>query len=99
MARLCQSWNAALDMLHSQVTADEPVPLRHYGNVLRPDDVAPIPERDLPPGLPEWMRDLRAWAKRTGATPVANAPPSLSRSRAGPATDCGTCLAAGQPPS
>ena len=46
------------------------MPLRHYGDVLTPDDVAPIPERDLPPGLPEWMRDLRAWAKRTGATPV-----------------------------
>jgi len=69
MARLCRSWNAALDVLHARVTADEPVPLRHYGDVLGPDDVAPIPERDLPPGLPEWMRDLRAWARRTGATP------------------------------
>lgn len=47
--------------------------------MLTPDDVAPIPERDLPPGLPERMRDLRAGAggacpgtcaKRTGATPV-----------------------------
>ena len=29
-------------------------------------DLAPIPDEDLPPGLPPWMRSLDAWAVRRG---------------------------------
>lgn len=65
--RLCQSWNAALDALHGTVTADDPVPLRHYGTTITDDDLAPIPSRDLPAGLPAWMGDVDAWASRTGS--------------------------------
>lgn len=65
--RLCQSWNDALDVLEGVVTADDPVPLRHYGSTITADDLAPIPDIDLPPGLPPWMGDLDAWAGRTGA--------------------------------
>ncbi|GEK22328.1 uracil-DNA glycosylase family protein [Cellulomonas xylanilytica] len=65
--RLCDSWNAALDVIHPAVTPDVPVPLRHYGSTILPEDLAPIPDVDLPPGLPAWMGDLDAWAARTGA--------------------------------
>lgn len=68
MARLCADWNAALDVLHGQVTPDEPTPLRRYGTTLTVDDVAVIPEQDLPAGLPAWMRDKASWARRTGDT-------------------------------
>ncbi len=66
--RLCVSWNAALDALHGVVTQDVATPLSHYGTTLVPADLAPIPERDLPPGLPPWMFALDAWAARTGTT-------------------------------
>jgi hypothetical protein len=65
--RLCDSWNLALDALHGVVTPDAPVPLVHYGDTITKDDLAPIPDIDLPPGLPPWMNDLDAWASRTGA--------------------------------
>jgi hypothetical protein len=42
------------------------MPLRHYGSTITDDDLAPIPEIDLPPGLPAWMGALDAWATRTG---------------------------------
>jgi hypothetical protein len=65
--KLCDSWNAALDVLHPVVTPDAAVPLRHYGATITKDDLSPIPSIDLPAGLPPWMRDLEAWAVRTGA--------------------------------
>lgn len=65
--RLCDSWNTALDALHGEVTADAPVPLRHFGDTITKADVAPIPDVDLPPGLPPWMGAIEAWAARTGA--------------------------------
>ncbi len=65
--RLCDSWNTALDALHPVVSPDAPVPLRHYGTTITKDDLAPIPEIDLPPGLPAWMGGLDAWASRSGA--------------------------------
>jgi hypothetical protein len=37
-----------------------------YGQTLADDDLAPIPDRDLPAGIPEWMRSLDAWASRVG---------------------------------
>ena len=68
MARLCADWNDALDVLNGRVTPDEPTPARRYGTTLTHDDVAVIPEQDLPPGLPAWMRGLASWAHRTGDT-------------------------------
>ncbi|WP_028046615.1 uracil-DNA glycosylase family protein [Cellulomonas sp. URHE0023] len=64
--KLCESWNQALDALHGAVTPDVPVALRHYGTTITAQDLAPIPDADLPPGLPAWMGDLDAWAARTG---------------------------------
>ncbi len=67
-ARLCASWNDALDALHPIITPDAPVALSHYGTALTKADLTAIPEGDLPPGLPLWMCSLDAWAARTGVT-------------------------------
>jgi len=66
--RLCTSWNVAVDTLHGVITPDTPVGLRHYGDSITPADLAAIPMRDLPPGMPDWMGSLDAWAVRSGET-------------------------------
>ena len=68
MKRLSDSWNTALDVLDAKVMPDQSRPLAHYGVALTPADDAPIPEEDLPAGLPAWMRSVDAWAARTGLT-------------------------------
>src|SRR3954471_10450091 len=71
MKRLCDNWNTALDLLTKapgKVTPDNARALVHYGDTLTPADHTPIAEEDLPPGLPDWMRGLQDWAKRTGTT-------------------------------
>ena len=67
-ARLCESWNQVLDTLDGAVTPDMPVGPTRYGNTITPADLAAIPARDLPPGLPPWMGALDAWAVRSGDT-------------------------------
>jgi uracil-DNA glycosylase len=68
MQRLCTSWNEALVALRPSVTPDgDAAPTDLYGAAITKQDLAPIPEEDLPPGLPPWMRALEAWAGRTGA--------------------------------
>jgi uracil-DNA glycosylase len=67
-AAMLADWNQALPVLHAAVThPDTKVPLLLYGAALAPTDEAPIPEADLPPGLPAWMRGLENWAERTGS--------------------------------
>ncbi|ADP84373.1 uracil-DNA glycosylase family protein [Pseudofrankia inefficax] len=71
MAAMLANWNAALDVLHPAITHPDLVtPLVHYGDDLTPGDLATIPERDLPAGLPAWMRADEAWASRQGTSPV-----------------------------
>ncbi len=65
--KLTQSWNAALTAFDGHVTQDTPTPLVPYGDTVEKTDLTPIPEMDLPAGLPAWMRSLDAWAGRTGA--------------------------------
>jgi uracil-DNA glycosylase len=67
-AKLCDSWNGMLTALHPAITPDAAVPLRLYGSSLTHADLTPIPSRDLPPGLPDWMCALDAWAARSGET-------------------------------
>jgi uracil-DNA glycosylase len=63
------NWNTALQHLYSQIAhPDLTVPLMLYGEQFSSADLAEIPEADLPPGLPDWMRSPVAWAQRTGAT-------------------------------
>ncbi len=67
MATMLQGWNAALDALKPAITApDVNVPLVHYGTDFTPAELVEIPEADLPPGLPPWMRGSEGWARRTG---------------------------------
>jgi hypothetical protein len=69
MKKLCDSWNAALDTVAAGgLTPDTARPLVKYGTALTKADDAPIPEEDLPAGLPAWMRSVDAWARRTGAS-------------------------------
>lgn len=70
MAKMLTTWNAALDKLAGHVTPDTQRPLKHYGTDLAPSDLSVIPERDLPPGLPAWMRSDQTWATREGADTV-----------------------------
>jgi uracil-DNA glycosylase len=64
-AELLANWNAGLAPLHAAVTPDVPTPaFVPYGAGFVDGDLAVIPERDLPPGLPDWMRSLDAWAVR-----------------------------------
>jgi uracil-DNA glycosylase len=61
---LLASWNAALPALRDAVTPDVDTPFLPYGEAFAAADLAGIPERDLPPGLPAWMRSVDAWASR-----------------------------------
>jgi uracil-DNA glycosylase len=71
MAKMLANWNDALPALHQAIAhPDHAQALQLYGTTLTPADLAVIPEGDLPPGLPDWMRQLEAWAARTG--PDAN---------------------------
>jgi len=70
MARMLLTWNAALDQLSGHVTPDVSRPLEPYGTELLPGDLSVIPERDLPAGLPAWMRSEKTWATREGADPL-----------------------------
>jgi uracil-DNA glycosylase len=68
-AALLANWNNALQHLHPLIThPDTAGPLTLYGEAFAPGDLAEIPEGDLPPGLPAWMRSPAAWAQRTGAS-------------------------------
>lgn len=67
---LLAGWNIALQALkpsiaHPDVARD----LVLYGEKFdKQRDLAPIPEEDLPAGVPAWMRSLEAWAVRKGET-------------------------------
>jgi hypothetical protein len=71
MKAMLDNWNAALPGLHSAIKhPDTNRTLKLYAATLNPGDLAVIPERDLPAGLPLWMRSLDAWATRTGTSPA-----------------------------
>jgi Uracil DNA glycosylase superfamily len=70
MAKMLTTWNAALDRLSGHLTPDTPRTLTHYGTNLATSDLSVIPECDLPPGLPAWMRSDQPWATREGADAV-----------------------------
>lgn len=69
MKEMLSNWNTALAALGPKIhTPDVAAPLTPYGTTLTTQDLVAIPERDLPAGLPGWMRSLDAWAARKGAT-------------------------------
>jgi hypothetical protein len=66
MTRMLAGWNEALAELHPAIAhPDVERPLEPYGTALAPTDLAPIPEEDLPAGVPAWMGGVDAWATRT----------------------------------
>lgn len=67
MRKLLDNWNDALRDVRDAVSRpDASRPLEPYGKTLRKGDLRPVPEGDVPPGLPAWMRGADEWAKRTG---------------------------------
>ncbi|MCC6523598.1 MAG: uracil-DNA glycosylase [Polyangiaceae bacterium] len=67
------NWNAALATLAPALRhPDRARPLVPYGAAFAPGDLAGIPEVDLPPGMPAWMRGVQPWARRTGTPKRAN---------------------------
>jgi hypothetical protein len=69
-ARLLANWNAALPDLGAAIThPDQPANITLYGTTFAPTDLTAIPEADVPPGLPDWMRSTEVGARRAGANP------------------------------
>jgi hypothetical protein len=69
---LLANWNVALQALAPALMhPDQAVPLVPYGNAWADGDRVPIPEADLPEGLPPWMHEQDGWAKRAGADALA----------------------------
>ena len=70
MKALLVKWNAGLTELDDNLgKRDRKLALVPYGDALLPADQAAIPEADLPPGTPAFMRSLEEWATRQGDTP------------------------------
>ncbi|MET1000262.1 MAG: uracil-DNA glycosylase family protein [Acidimicrobiia bacterium] len=62
---MLENWNIGLQTLVPHISdPDVHVSLVRYGSKLEDDDLAPIPEFDMPAGMPPWMRSLDAWAER-----------------------------------
>jgi uracil-DNA glycosylase len=65
--KLLQNWNAALQLLSPAIVhPDEQRPLVLYGAAWGDGDRPPVPEADVPAGLPAWMHEQDGWAKRVG---------------------------------
>jgi hypothetical protein len=66
MRQMLQNWNEALAALRPKIQhPDFAQPTETYGEALNnATDLAAIPDRDLPAGLPDWMRSLQTWAQR-----------------------------------
>jgi uracil-DNA glycosylase len=63
-AQLLANWSKGLQALSPLVTPDAQRLLVPYGATFAASDLQGVPERDVPPGVPPWMRDLKAWATR-----------------------------------
>ena len=60
------NWNDHLGDLAAHLTPEGPTDLTPYAATWGPTDLCPIPEVDLPAGVPGWWRDVDAWATRVG---------------------------------
>lgn len=66
IARMLENWNNALQSLHPLANPDRSGQLRLYGKSFKPSEKVEIPEADVPPWAPEWMRRNDGWADRPG---------------------------------
>lgn len=65
--KLLQNWNVGLQTLAGAIQhPDIPTPLVLYGDTWAEGDRQPIPEADMPAGLPPWMHENDGWATRAG---------------------------------
>lgn len=71
IAAMLKDWNEALAQLHPLAHPDHAGPLVPYGAAFTPAERIEIPEFDVPPGTPAWMRSPHAWANRTGKDAAA----------------------------
>lgn len=67
IAHMLQNWNRGLEELHPLAHPDRPVDLVPYGQAFAHGDKGEIPEADIPPWAPEWMRLNDGWAERPGS--------------------------------
>ena len=66
------NWNAGLQALSPAIQhPDQAVPLVLYGSGFKAGERPPIPEEDMPAGLPAWMHEQDGWARRVGKDPLA----------------------------
>jgi uracil-DNA glycosylase len=65
--KLLKNWNAGLQTLSPAIQhPDVSTPLMPYGDIWAAGDRQPIPEEDMPAGLPAWMHEGDGWATRRG---------------------------------
>ncbi|MEU8226405.1 uracil-DNA glycosylase family protein [Kribbella sp. NPDC048915] len=60
---LLDSWRQAITDLRGIVTPDDTIEVPNYGTKFTEADYAPIPQRDLPFGVPPWLGD-DAWGRK-----------------------------------
>jgi uracil-DNA glycosylase len=65
------NWNMALSTLKPQINhPDVNRSLVPYGDSFLDSELVEIPELDVPPGTPPWMRTAADWSKRKGSSPA-----------------------------
>ena len=65
--KLLKNWNTALQQLHPEIAhPDAPTPLVLYGGTWAEGERQPVPQIDVPAGLPAWMHEQDGWAERVG---------------------------------
>jgi hypothetical protein len=65
--KMLKNWNTGLATLSPAVQhPDVSTPLVLYGDTWAAGDRTPIPEADIPAGLPSWMHENDGWARRVG---------------------------------
>ncbi len=68
---MLKNWNTALEGLRPAIkNPDVKRDFVPYGRSFKKSERLPIPELDMPAGLPDWMRAASDWADRVGATPA-----------------------------
>jgi uracil DNA glycosylase superfamily protein len=66
--KMLLNWNTNLQALAPAIKhPDTPTALVLYGDTWANGDRQPIPEADMPAGLPPWMHENDGWATRAGA--------------------------------
>jgi uracil-DNA glycosylase len=67
--KMLNAWNTAIGTLRQALhNPDVQPPAELYGETFSEGDRIPIPEFDIPAGLPVWMRETDGWARRVGTT-------------------------------